>query len=170
MPIVVNRATGDAELALEQWGFTGQRLLRLAARAAHDHRTIPTGYVEDAVGHLTEVGIRAAFDFDPGRATGFTYGTVDKHFEAFCYWRMRMRLVDWLRTTSNGNEFGRNGTLGRELLIEPDPDEAYPGWDEVSIDRTVRERFRRAAEQSGLTMGEWAFQAMTIQADYQLAT
>lgn len=171
--IATNQSTaGRAELALRQWEFTGQRLLRLAAKAARDHHArIPTGYLDDAVGHLTEIGIRAAFDFDPGKALGFTIETpVDKRFEAFAYWRMRVRLIDWVRTTSNGNEFGRNGTLGRELLSEPDPDEAYPGWDDVTVDRAVRERFKTAASMSNMTMGEWAFQAMSIQADIQLAT
>lgn len=161
---------GSAEVALQRWGFTGRRLLKLAARAARDHHAIPTGYVDDAVGHLTEVGIRAAFEFDPDRASGFTYGTLDKRFEAFAYYRMRLRLIDWLRTTTNGNGFGRNGTLGRELLTEPDPDESYGGWDEVTIDRTVRERFKAAAAQSNMSMGAWAMQCMIIQSDYQLQT
>jgi len=43
------KVSGAAELALERWGFTGDRLLRLAARAARDHHAIPAGYLDDAI-------------------------------------------------------------------------------------------------------------------------
>lgn len=177
---------GAAELALEQWQFNGQRLLRLAARVAHDHRNLPVGYLEDAISHLTEVGIRAAFEFNPDRALGFTYGSIDKHFEAFAYYRMRLRLIDWVRTTSNGNGFGRNGTLGRELLVsDTDPGdhespatmkwhgihpEDLDGLDDVVIADLERERWRKCAKMSGLSLTEWLYRAGTIQADFQLAS
>lgn len=159
---------GSAELALRRWGFTGDRLLRLAARVARDQRSIPEGYLEDAIGHLTVVGIQAALEFDPARAPAFTYGTVDKHFEAFAYYRMRLRLIDWLRSTSNGNGFGRNGTLGREQLGVEDEDD-LTGWEQVVLDRAERDRWKMCAHQSGLTVAEWLKRAGTIQADFQTA-
>jgi len=159
---------GTAELALRVWGFTGDRLLRLAARAARDHPQIPDGYLDDAISHLAEIGMRAALEFDPALAPNLNYGTVDKKFEAFAYYRMRLRLIDWLRSTSNGNEFGRNGTVGRERLGVDSDDEPYDGFDDVRVSSLMRERFRRAAELSGLTIDEWAVQAMTIQSDLQL--
>lgn len=110
------RRRGAAELALRRVELSPERLTKLVRRAVMDYYAEQGGSLggerlEDCVAFVRERLLGELASYDREKAGGVSV-------ETFTYRRARFRVVDWLRTKSEGLEFGdaRSGSQGRVTL------------------------------------------------------
>lgn len=109
---------GAAELALRRVGLSPERLTKIVRKAIVDYYAEAGGSLggdrlDDAVSFVRERLLGELGVYDRALAGGVSV-------ETFTYRRARFRVVDWLRTKSEGLEFGdaRSGSQGRVGLTE----------------------------------------------------
>lgn len=103
-----------ADTLLRAHGLDGDRLLRLARRAANDaQRKAPAGIggkYEDLVSFLVLQALEATVRYDPRKSSpGYT-------FASYLYDVMERRVPDWYRRKSEGFGDSRNGSHNRIVL------------------------------------------------------
>jgi hypothetical protein len=81
--------------ALQDHGLTGEQLLGLSRKAASDALRrkgafLDPGRFEDLADYMLEVGVKHAASYEPGHGLSLV---------TFLYRRMRIRYVDWCRST-----------------------------------------------------------------------
>jgi hypothetical protein len=115
--------------ALEEHGFTGEQLLGLSRKAAGDALRRHAAFLDqdrfdDLADYMLMVGVKYAARFEPGHGIGMS---------TFLYRRMRMRYVDWIRTTlgDSRNRSTRFPPGGFVPLHERDGPCWEDGYDEV---------------------------------------
>lgn len=111
-----DRRRGAAELVLRKVELSPERLTKLVRKAIVDYYaetggTLGGDRLEDAIAFVRERLLGELATYDATLAAGVSV-------ETFTYRRARFRVVDWLRTKSEGLEFGdaRSGSQGRVTL------------------------------------------------------
>jgi hypothetical protein len=190
---------GSVELVLrmllppEKGRSSTERLMALAGRALADGtRTVRPKLKpperEDLESHLFEVGVRCVTVYDPSLDSGTGSVPLDRRFASFCYIRMRMRLVDWLRENRGDTRPGRSRIeeepSSHSVLADPDRQANDPAHDdgvvsgahpelveedfvERLVSRTTVERWSVLASSAGMTMTDWAVDRLNAVADME---
>ena len=96
--------------ALEEHGFSGEQLIRLSRKAAHDALRRHGAFLDedrfdDLADFLLEVGVRYAVRYERGHGISIV---------TFLYRRMRIRYTDWVRFTMGDSRHG-----GRNRRVPP---------------------------------------------------
>jgi hypothetical protein len=130
-PIRAGALQRPAAGVLEEHGFTGERLLRLARRIANDWLRRSGGFLDDErmddlVGFLVLQGCRAATRYDPERVQR-SYGSGGGDpFASYLADIMQVRVTDWYRSKREGNGDRRYGH-DKRLVLDGEMTYAEPG-------------------------------------------
>lgn len=172
MTTVAKGNTRPAKDVLREHNFSGERLLKLSRRIAHDELRrrgawLDESRFEDLVGFLALAGVRAATRFDPDRQHS-KYGRDGG--DPFASWMadvLSHRVTDWYRHKSEGNGDRRYGGDNR-IVLAPADDDAFAvdvglDFEEFVSERRVLE-WQRAAEAVELPLAEWIAQTLDLAA------
>lgn len=157
---------GAAELALRRVGLSPERLTKIVRKAIVDYYAETGGSLggerlDDAVSFVRERLLGELGVYDRALAGGVSV-------ETFTYRRARFRVVDWLRTKSEGVEFGdaRSGSQGRVALTDDgmlevarsDDDRVDVAVEQYAVGLSERDRWTlrhvATAAAEGLTIAE----------------
>lgn len=140
---------GSAELALRRVGLDGSRLTKIVRKAVLDYYAdvggrLSTDRLDDAISFVRERMLGEIGRYDPELAGGVSV-------ETWVYRRSRPRVIDWLRSKSEGLEFGdaRTGSQNRVGLtsngeleaLDRDADTLESAIDRLAGGLSPRDRF-----------------------------
>lgn len=158
------RRQGAAELALRRVGLSPERLTKIIRKAIVDYYAEAGGSLggdrlDDAVSFVQERLLGELGSYDPALAGGVSP-------ETFTYRRAKFRVTDWLRSRSEGLDFGdaRSGSQGRVSLTSDGELEVGRAQDD-SVDETVERLAVGLSERSRWTLrhvASAAAQGLTI--------